>query len=75
MSFTEAQCRDIDDETFKMFFGDSEDVEEPYNDEHQEYVINKFCMECPIMTLCYTKHRLEPYGAVGGRTANERRSF
>lgn len=74
MNLKDAQCRKATDEEFKMAYGDSEDEEETYNDEHAEYFVNKFCMDCPIMVACQddAEYWNEQYGTRGGFTANER---
>lgn len=74
MLLRDAACLKATDEEFKMAFGDSEDSEEPYNDEHAEYFGNKFCSECPVMTLCLEDALLwkDKYGVRGWTTPNER---
>lgn len=73
----DAKCKNISNEEFKKAFGDSEDEEEPYEDEHAEYFVNRYCMECPVMSVCLEDAMAwgDKYGVRGGHTANERFSF
>lgn len=58
------------------FFGDSQDEEEPYDDEHMVEAVT-VCQECPIKRECLiqalTFH--ETHGVWGGMTPSQRESL
>ena len=58
------------------FFGDSEDDEEEYDDEHTAEAV-AVCQDCPLKRECLiqavTYH--EPFGVWGGMTASQRQQL
>lgn len=58
------------------WFGDSQDEDEEYGDEHAEVAV-RLCKECPIRTECLTQAITfhESSGVWGGMTANQRQQL
>lgn len=59
----------------QKFFGDTQDEDEPYDDEHMQEAI-ALCQECPIKIECLIQalQNNETHGVWGGMTPAQRES-
>ena len=69
-----ANCYGIAQPAYERAFGDTEDVEEPYDTEDAEKFAEVFCSGCPVRQLCldYAMKNDEQFGVWGGKTPEER---
>ena len=69
-----ANCYGISEPVYQMAFGDSRDVEEPYDDEDAKKFAEVFCNTCDVKQLCleYALDGDERFGVWGGKTPKQR---
>mgnify|MGYP005798392231 FL=1 len=55
-----------------MAFGDSRDVEEPYDTPDAKKFAEVYCGPCPVKKLCLEMGKNESFGVWGGKLPSER---
>lgn len=67
-----AKCYGIAQPAYEMAFGDTDDVEEPYDTEDAVKFAEVYCSDCPVRQMCLDYGRNETYGVYGGKLPHER---
>ena len=67
-----ANCYGISEPAYQMAFGDSRDVEEPYDTPDAKKFAEVYCGSCPVKQLCLEMGKNESFGVWGGKLPSER---
>ena len=67
-----ANCYGASEPVQEMAFGDTNDVDEPYDTEDAAKFAEVFCGPCPVKKLCLEYGRNEFHGVWGGKLPHER---
>lgn len=67
-----ANCYGIAQPAYEMAFGDSRDVEEPYDTPDAKKFAEVYCNTCDVKKLCLEMGKNESFGVWGGKLPSER---